>query len=139
MIKRKTTTQTNALLRTTASTWGATFASARQIYSAVIRPALFYGSAAWHLPPPPGQEAAASRAAKGIAAKLTGIQNRCLRVVSGAYKAAPIAALETETYTPPLDLHLDAKLAKFRQRHKQSGMEELVTRSCTRIQNKLQM
>ena len=52
VIKRKMTTQTNALLRTTASTWGATFASARQIYSAVIRPALSFGSAVWHLPLP---------------------------------------------------------------------------------------
>ena len=38
-------------------------------------------------------------------------KNTCLRLVSGAYKATPIAALETETYTPPLDLYLDAKLA----------------------------
>ncbi len=139
VIKRKMTTQTNALLRTTASTWGATFASARQIYSAVIRPALTYGSAVWHLPPSSEQGAAASHTAKGIAAKLTGVQNRCLRVVSGAYKATPIAALETETYIPPLDLHLDAKLAKFRQRHKQSGMEELVAKSCRRIQTRLQL
>ena len=98
-----------------------------------------FGSAAWHLPPPPEQEATASRTAKSIAAKLTGIQNRCLRVVSEAYKATPIAALEIETYIPPLDLHLNAELTKFRQHHKQSGMEELVTRSCRRIQNKLQM
>ena len=46
----KMKTQTNALIRTTASTWGATFASARQIYSAVVRPALAFGAAVWHLP-----------------------------------------------------------------------------------------
>jgi hypothetical protein len=137
VIKRKMTTQTNALLRTTASTWGATFASARQIYNAVVRPALTYGSAVWHLPPSLEQETPTGRAARGVAAKLTGVQNKCLRVVSGAYKATPVAALETETYTPPLDLYLDAKLAKFRLRHRQSGMEELVTRSCARIQAKL--
>ena len=46
----KMKTQTNALIRTTASTWGATFASARQIYSAIVRPALAYGAAIWHPP-----------------------------------------------------------------------------------------
>jgi hypothetical protein len=78
VIKRKMITQINALLRTTTSTWGPTFASAQQIYSVVIRPVLIYGSAAWHLPPPLRQEAADSCASKGTAAKLTGVQNRCL-------------------------------------------------------------
>ena len=61
------------------------------------------------------QEAQASRAHRGITAKLTGVQNKCLRVISRAYKATPVAALETENYTPSLDLYLDAKLAKFHQ------------------------
>ena len=139
MIRCKIATQINTLLCITASTWETTFTSTWQIYSAVIRSALFFESSAWHLFPFSDQETTTSHTAKGIAAKLTGIQNKCLRVVSGAYKATPIAALETETYIPPLDLHLDAKLAKFCQCHKQSGMEVIVTRSCRRIQNKLQM
>jgi hypothetical protein len=139
VIKRKMTTQTNALLRTTASTWGATFTSARQIYSAVVRPALAYGSAVWHAPPTSEPRARQKSAPKGVAAKLAGVQNKCLRVIAGAYKATPVAALEAETYTPPLDLYLDTKLAKFRQRHKQSGMEDLITKSCARIQTKLRM
>jgi hypothetical protein len=147
VVKRKMITQTNALLRTTASTWGATFIRARQIYSAVVRPALAYGSAVWHNPSSleqggqqqGGQQQGGQRkrAYKGIAAKLAVVQNKCLRVVSGAYKATPVAALETETNTPPLDLYLDAKLVKFRLRHKHSGMEELVTRACAGIQAKL--
>jgi len=42
----------NALLRTTALTWGATFVWARQIYNAVIRPAIAYGAVIWHTPTP---------------------------------------------------------------------------------------
>jgi len=78
MIKHKMNTQINVLLHTTASTWGATFASAQQIYSAVIRPALAYGSAVWHLPPPPEQEAPTKCTSKDIVVKLTDVQNKCL-------------------------------------------------------------
>jgi hypothetical protein len=139
VVKRKMSTQTNALLRTTASTWGATFTMARQIYSAVVRPALAYGAAVWQ---PIPQRALADREGEHMlkepAAKLASVQNRCLRVVAGAYKATPVAALEVETFTPPLDLHIAANIAKFRLRHKQSGMEELVSRACARVRAKIQ-
>ena len=52
--------------------------------------------------------------AQGLAAKLQPIQNKCLRVVAGAYKVMLIRALEIETYIPPLDLYLDGRLAAFR-------------------------
>jgi hypothetical protein len=69
---------------------------------------------------------------------MASVQNKCLRIVSGAYRATPISVLETETFTPPLDLYLDAKLAQFRLRHKESGMEDLVKNTCLKIRNKLQ-
>jgi len=108
----------------------------QQIYSAVIRPALTHGSSVWHTPAILEQEG--QHKLKNVAAQLKGIQNKCLQVVAGAYKATPVAALETETHTPPLDLYLDAKLVKFRARHKDSGMEELVTKACAHVQAKLQ-
>jgi hypothetical protein len=37
--KEKAATQIGALHRATASTWGASFLRARQVYSAVVRPA----------------------------------------------------------------------------------------------------
>src|SRR3979411_1675998 len=49
-IQKKATTQIGALGRTTASTWGASFLRARQVYSAVVRPAMAYGAAVWHTP-----------------------------------------------------------------------------------------
>jgi hypothetical protein len=136
-VLKKMETQTNALSRTTASTWGATFARARQIYSAVIRPALTYASTIWHTPTPKEEHARRKRQAAGPVAKLKKIQNKCLRVVAGAYRATPVSVLETETFIPPLDLQLDAKLARFRLRHKQSGMEELVRAACAEIRRKL--
>jgi hypothetical protein len=136
-VQDKMKNQMNALSRTTASTWGATFACARQIYSMVIRPALTYGSAVWHPPQSGLLIDEGMRPSKSPAAKLRTIQNKCLRVIAGAYKATPIAVLETETFVPPLNLYLDAKLAQFRLRHKESGMEELVKNACASIRGKL--
>jgi len=54
--------------------------------------------------------------AQGLVAKLLPTQNMYLKVVVGAYKAILIRVLETETYTPLLDLYLDGRLAVFRDR-----------------------
>lgn len=61
-VQQKATTQTAALTRITTSTWGASFSRARQIYSAVVRPALTFGAGIWHTP--------GKGSAKGLAAKL---------------------------------------------------------------------
>ena len=132
--------QINALLHITVFIWSVTFASTWQIYSIVIRSVLIYRSAVWHLSSFSKQEVTnASHAVKSIAIRLTEIQNRCLWVVSEVYKITFIAVLETETYISSLDLHLNVKLMKFWQHHKQSEMKELVIKSCMWIQNKLQM
>jgi hypothetical protein len=107
-VQRKASAWIGALTRIAVLTWGASFTRARQVYSAVVRPALAYGAGVWYIP---GRDSA-----RGLAAKLLPIQNKCLRVVAGAYKATPVRALETETYTPPLDLYLDGRLAAFRDR-----------------------
>src|SRR5436853_6634461 len=87
----KMKTQTNALARTTASTWGATLATARQIYSAVIRPAMAYGAAVWHSNPDGGRTVTTrGRRPGGPAQKLNKIQNKCLWIVARVYKATPI-------------------------------------------------
>src|SRR6187402_1977695 len=128
-VQKKASAQTGALTRITASTWGASFIRARQVYSAVIRPALAYGAGVWHTP---GKDAA-----RGLAAKLQPIQNKCLRVVAGAYKATPIRALETETHTPPLDLYLDGRLAAFRERLASSKVGQSIQEACKAIQRRL--
>ena len=60
---------------------------------------------------------------RDIAEALAKAQNRSLRIVAGAYKATPIRHLETETYTPPLDLYLNQRLANFEDRLQQKVLD----------------
>jgi hypothetical protein len=131
-IKENSTTQIRALARTTASTWGASFLRARQVYSAVVRPSLAYGAAVWHFPTkgPNGK-------AQGMAAKLAGIQNKCLRIVAGAYRATPIQTLEVETHIPPIDLYFDSQLAAFQNRLASSDVGQLIEKACSTIQARI--
>ena len=63
-----------ALERVAASTWGASFHRARQVYTAVIRSAIGYGASEWH-----------GRITKTQAKTLDDVQTQCLRKVTGAY------------------------------------------------------
>ncbi len=128
-VQRKANAQVGALTRLTASTWGASFPRARQVYSAVVRPVLAYGAGIWHSP--------GTNSARGLAAKLQPTQNKCLRVVAGAYRATLVRALETETYIPPLDLYLDSRLAAFRDRLANSQVGQSIQRACKVIQQRL--
>ena len=139
MIKHKMITQINALLHTTVFIWEVIFVSAQQIYSIIIRSVLFFESAVWHLLSFSEQKNTVSHTVKNMTVKLADIQNRCLQVISEVYKIMSITALKTETYISSLNLHLNVKLAKFHQCHKQSEMKELVVKSCRWIQNKLQL
>ena len=47
---KKMGNQMLALQRTTTSTWGATMPKARQVYQAVVHPAIAHGALAWHRP-----------------------------------------------------------------------------------------
>ena len=112
-IAAKMATQLNALYRTTASTWGATVAKARQLYLAIIRSALTYGAVAWHKP---------NKTLRGIANKLQQHQNTGLRIILGAFKRTSIRQLHTEAYVPPLHLWLNGKIAMFQARLASSGI-----------------
>jgi len=70
--------------------------------------------------------------------KLTDVQNKYLQVISKVYKITSVTAFKTEIYILFLNLYLDTKLAKFCQQHKQSEMKEMITKSCAKIQIKLQ-
>ena len=93
---------------------------------AVVRPALAYGAGVWHIP---GRDLT-----QGLAAKLLPIQNKCLRVVVGAYKATLIRALEIEIYTLLLNLYLDGRLAVFRDRLANSQVGQAIQEVCKVIQ-----
>jgi len=91
-----------ALSRITASTWGPSMKRSRLLYTAVVRPAMLYGSQVWGL-----QDNGASSAS--VTKPLKCLQNRCLRRVMGAYKRTPTAALERESNVMPVDIHMEHK------------------------------
>ena len=104
------------------------FLQARQVYSAVVRPALVYRTVVWYT---------LTKGPKGkvqrLAAKLEKIQNKCLRVVAGAYRATPIRSLETETFTLLIDLYLDSRLAAFQKQLEDSEVGQIIENSCAWI------
>jgi hypothetical protein len=111
-VERKLTTQSYALSRIAAKTWGLGLAKAREVYSTCIRSALAYGASSFHIPTRKGGEPAT----RGITGGLGKAQNNSLRIVAGAFKSTPIRNLETETWVPPLDLYLNKRLADFEAR-----------------------
>jgi hypothetical protein len=69
--------------------------------------------------------------------KLVGIQDKCLRVVAGAYRATPIRSLEVETHVPPIDLYLDSRLAAFQNRLANPSVGQLIEKTCATIQARI--
>jgi hypothetical protein len=130
-VNRKMATQIQGLQKVTAFTWGATFSHSRQIYSAMVRSALTFGATAWHTP------SGKPERVKGSALKLEKFQNKCLRMVAGAYKATPIRRLETETFTPPLAIYLDRQVAAYQLRHKNSDCQKAIRQACKKIRNRV--
>ena len=66
------------------------------------------------------------------------VQNRCLRVVSGAYKATPIPQLESETNVLPVRDHFSKLQAQYQLRRLNTPIAGLATSACERIQRQLQ-
>jgi len=116
--------QAGALDRLANSTWGASFASARRLYTAIVRPSMTYCASAW-------------ASAPGIVRRLGPTQNKCLRAVAGAYRATPTRELETETFVPPIDLYLQERAQAFRQRVKGSSYEQSRDKLCQWIRRRI--
>ena len=119
-----------ALTKISISTWGASFTKSRRVYSAVVRPAMTYGSTIWHTPKD-------VKKSKTSTSKLSIMQNKCLRTIAGAFKAMPIPVLEAETYIAPIDIHLDHLQAKARYRLRVGGQAKFIAKNCKAIANKL--
>jgi hypothetical protein len=130
-LKQKMATQTFALTRIGASAWGCRLRSAREVYTKVIRSALAYGASAFHTPTPLGGRP------KGAAKSLNSVQTKCLRTVTGAYRATPARSLETEAVVPPLDLYLNKRVADFEARLEASGMATKIQAACTAVRIRL--
>lgn len=90
-----------SITQLTKSTWGVTFAKARKIYAAVIRPMLSYGWPVWFSI---GDERADQ--SRPIY-PLQRVQNKCFRSIRGTYKTTNVQVLEHAASVAPLGLHLE--------------------------------
>lgn len=115
-----------SLRRVVASTWGASFARARLLYSAVVKPALTYGGEVWS----EGMGRATSTKALERAAIA---QNKCLRAVSGGFKATPVRELETETHIPPIDLVIREQRASHLRRVYGAPVGDFIKAQCLKV------
>jgi ribonuclease HI len=116
-VEAKLVHQLNALKTITGSTWGASQEVGRKVYNAVVRPTITYRCNTWYTP------ATIKGARKGVAAKLQSMQGKCLRTITGAYRATATEALEIETDTAPLDIFVESTIARTIAR---------LTSTCTR-------
>ena len=123
-VEGKLKTQTLTLTRLTASTWGASFAQARHLYTVAIRPAITYGHIAWDTP-------GGSR--RPIARALDKCQSRCLRTVCGSFRSTPLKTLQAETSTPPLQLVLDKLGAAAWRRYRTGPAAQLSQHICQQL------
>ena len=64
-------------------------------------------------------------------------QNKCIRLIAGAYKATLVSTVEAEVFIPPLDLHLDSVVARVVKRMAENGMARQIEAACTAIRRKL--
>ena len=119
-----------SITRLTKSTWGATFAKARQIYAAVVRPVLAYGCPVWFSL---GDERANRNR---LIYPLQTVQNKCLRTITGAYKT--IQVLEHEASVAPLDLHLEMQAINRVLRTEDSAGSQVVGETCKAIDQRAQ-
>ena len=82
--------------------WGADLSSLRTFYLAFIRSKIIYAAEIW------------SSCSDTHLQKLCRIQNTALRLITGALKSTPIAAMEIEADIPPLDLYIDSVILRRR-------------------------
>jgi len=92
-----------ALSRITASTWDPFMKQSWLLYTAVVRPAILYGSQVW------GMQDDGAPPAVSLIRSLMCLQNRCLRKIMGAYKRTPTTALKCKSNIPSVDLHMEHK------------------------------
>ena len=127
-IKAKMTTQQLALSVVTGSTWSANLNKARQVYIAVVRPAMIYAASIWHSPK------GLTEARQAREKTLGTIQNGCLRTILGAFQATNTKVLEAEADIPPMQLHLNQLVLRaeaLREGH------EPIRRDTARIRRRL--
>ena len=103
IILQKAQKALSSLSRTLYSTWGFPVLTSRLVYTAILRSLLSYAVGIWFNP---------LRKSSNISS-LSTFQNKCLRLIGGAFKATPSFLLESELFLLPLDLYFKFRTACF--------------------------
>jgi ribonuclease HI len=105
-IQAQATKTLGALASLGGSTWGTNYKGLRQIYTSVVAPQLLYGCSAWYAP-----SAGCSKYSIKKLEKLASIQARAARIITGAFKATSIPALDIEAFLTPIRQRLEEAAA----------------------------
>ena len=103
IILQKAQKALSSLSRTSYSTWGFPAHTSCLVYTAILRSLLSYAVGIWFNP---------LRKSSNISS-LVSFQNRCLRLIGGAFKATPSFLLESELFLLPLNLYFKFRTACF--------------------------
>ena len=129
----KAAQQGRALTTTAGSTWGATFAKAQLIYSAVVRPAITYGVTIWA----PTEGLLRPAHCCWIGDTLECRQQGCLQTVTSSFKVTSQQQLEAEAAVPPLRTHITCLQLQACARMEASRVQAEIQEACARIQHQL--
>ena len=127
VVKVKAESQTRALTRLTSSVWGASYHKSRTLYKQVVMPGLTYGAAIWKRPDTSGNKQ------QRMTVMFERIQNRCLRTITGAYRATPIEMIHSEALILPIKTALDRMILRDAERFETSGIKAIIEAACTHI------
>ena len=103
IILQKAQKALSSFSRTSYSTWGFPVHTSCLVYTAILRSLLSYAVGIWFN---------SLRKSSNISS-LVSFQNRCLRLIQGAFKATPSFLLESELFLLPLDLYFKFRTACF--------------------------
>ena len=116
IILQKVQKALSSLSRTSYSTWGFPVLTSCLVYTAILRSLLSYAVGIWFNP---------LRKSSNISS-LSTFQNKCLRLIGGAFKATPSFFLESELFLLPLDLYFKFRTACFLSSIQTSSLKTLL-------------
>ena len=100
-----------ALSKISAMTWGPSLLRSRDVYLAVIQSAMTYAASVFTT----RENVLGGKKGRGtgLVTRLQTEQNKCLRVITGAYRSTPVKVLEAESNCMPIGIVLAQRAASF--------------------------
>jgi hypothetical protein len=121
----------SALTRIAASTWGLSFKKTRLLFNATVRATISHGAPIWSI----------GDTGLGLPtttlSPLEKLQNKCVRLIAGAYRRTPRVALEKETGVPPLPIYLQALALNYADSAQYEDPQKQIQARCAQIRHRL--